>query len=129
MEVEAPSNTEALDDGAEVERLEAEAEAAGSEPRVTTSKVEVVALEPASGGLSLKGSQACKIDFGGLFAPLEYANLSPIEEDEDAARADLVGLRAGDVEETSESSDSSDDSSDGSKGGSPNEANGEANWD
>ncbi|KAG8083464.1 hypothetical protein GUJ93_ZPchr0015g6661 [Zizania palustris] len=69
MDVDAPSNTEAIDDGMEVERSEAEAEATGSESRVMTSEVEVVVLEPASTGSGFEGPRTCEIDFGGLFAP------------------------------------------------------------
>ncbi|KAG8069552.1 hypothetical protein GUJ93_ZPchr0006g41316 [Zizania palustris] len=129
MEVEAPSHTEVLGSSAKVERSEDEAEAMGSEPRVTPSEVEAVVPELASTSFGLEGSQACEIDFGGLFMPSKYTELSPIEEDEDAARADHAGLKAEDAEDTSESSDSSDYSCEGSKGGSVDEADGESNLD
>ncbi|KAG8095115.1 hypothetical protein GUJ93_ZPchr0012g21629 [Zizania palustris] len=67
----------------EVECSEAKVEAVRSELRVMASEVEAVVPEPVSASSGLKGSQAYEIDFGGLFAPSEYVELSPIEEDEE----------------------------------------------
>ncbi|KAG8040763.1 hypothetical protein GUJ93_ZPchr0539g6576 [Zizania palustris] len=68
MEVDSPSNSEASDDGV-VKRLEAKAKAVVSELRMTTLEVAGVVPDPTSIGLGFEGSQACEIDFGGLFAP------------------------------------------------------------
>ncbi|KAG8050954.1 hypothetical protein GUJ93_ZPchr0009g1001 [Zizania palustris] len=80
MDIDAPLNTKAIDDGTKIKHSEAEAEVTGSESRVMASEVEVVVSELASTGPGFEGSQAYEIDFRGIFEPSEYAEISPIEE-------------------------------------------------